>query len=49
MAEAALDAIILTDAEGVIQYWSSAIERAFWYSAAEAIGRRIYDWPTPPQ
>jgi PAS domain S-box-containing protein len=39
--EAAADAIILADREGVIRFWNAGAERLFGFSAAEALGRPL--------
>jgi PAS domain S-box-containing protein len=52
VVDSALDAIVTTDAEGVIQWMNDAAVRHFGYSAEEAVGRAIGlflphpgDWP----
>ena len=47
VSEAALDAIIVIDGAGAVQYWNPAAERIFGYSADEAAGKVIPDWITP--
>jgi len=39
--EAAPDAIILADREGVIRFWNPGAERLFGFAAAEALGRPL--------
>jgi len=43
VSDAAQDAIILTDAYGVVAYWNRAAERMLGYTAEEAIGSSLYD------
>jgi len=52
VVDSALDAIVTTDADGVIQWMNDAAVRQFGYSAEEAVGRAIGlflpdpgDWP----
>lgn len=47
--EAALDAIVLMDAEGMIIDFNAAAERTFGYSRAEVIGRSLADSLIPPR
>ena len=49
MAEAAQDAIVMIDGDGVILFWNRAAERIFGYSAAEAAGQKIHDWLAAPR
>lgn len=49
IAEAAQDAIVMIDGEGVILFWNRAAERVFGYSAAEATGQKIHDWLAAPR
>ena len=39
--EAAADAIVLADREGVIRFWNPGAERLFGFAAAEAVGRPV--------
>ena len=39
--EAAPDAIVLADSEGVIRFWNAGAERLFGFAAAEALGRPL--------
>ena len=41
MLEAAADAIILADREGVIRFWNAGAERLFGFTPAEALGRPL--------
>ena len=41
LVDEAGDAIILSDANGVIQFWNHGAERVFGFSRAEAIGQRL--------
>jgi diguanylate cyclase (GGDEF)-like protein/PAS domain S-box-containing protein len=41
VTEAAQDAIILTDAGGVVRYWNRSAERILGYSAEEAVGQSL--------
>lgn len=41
LVDEAGDAIILSDANGVIQLWNHGAERVFGFSRAEAIGQRL--------
>ncbi len=47
--EAALDAIVAIDHEGLILEFNAAAERTFGYSRAEAIGRPMVDLIVPPE
>ena len=40
--EAARDAIIMTDADGLVTFWNPAAEGLLGYSAAEALGRDVH-------
>lgn len=40
-------AVVLSDAEGVVRYWSRGAQHLYGYLAAEAIGRRIIDLVIP--
>jgi PAS domain S-box-containing protein len=46
--DAALDAIISIDHEGLIQEWNPAAERIFGYKSSEALGRSVDDLIVPP-
>ncbi len=39
--EAAPDAVVLSDSEGVIRFWNTGAERLFGFAAAEALGRPL--------
>ncbi len=39
--EAAPDAVVLSDSEGVIRFWNAGAERLFGFAAAEALGRPL--------
>jgi PAS domain S-box-containing protein len=41
IVEAAADAVLFTDREGVIRLWNAGAERIFGWSAAEAIGQSM--------
>jgi diguanylate cyclase (GGDEF)-like protein/PAS domain S-box-containing protein len=43
VTEAAQDAIVLTDADGIVRYWNRAAERILGHSAAEVVGRPLAD------
>lgn len=47
LSESALDAIILMDGEGKINYWNQAAERIFGYSEEEILGKSIQDTLLP--
>ena len=47
--DAALDAVVATDAADVITYWNPQAERTFGWTAAEAIGRRFGELILPPE
>ncbi len=46
-AEAALDAMIVIDSSGFVQYWNPAAQRILGYSPEEAAGKRIHEWLAP--
>jgi diguanylate cyclase (GGDEF)-like protein/PAS domain S-box-containing protein len=48
VAEAALDAMIMIDAAGKIQYWNPAAMRILGYSAEEAVGTSLHQLIVPP-
>lgn len=39
--DAAPDAILVSDRQGIIQYWNSGAEQMFGFSAAEAVGQSL--------
>ena len=41
LLEAASDAIVLADRDGVIRFWNSGAERMFGFTAMEAVGRSL--------
>jgi PAS domain S-box-containing protein len=41
LVEAAGDAIVVADAEGMIRFWNPAAERIFGFAADEALGRSL--------
>jgi PAS domain S-box-containing protein len=41
LAEAASDAIIYADTEGLIRFWNSGAQRIFGFTADEAVGRSL--------
>ena len=47
--EAALDAVVVTDATGTIKEWSSQAEQVFGWNRAEILERRIVDTLVPPE
>jgi PAS domain S-box-containing protein len=47
ISEAALDAVIMMDAEGHAVHWNPAAQRMFGYTAAEVLGRDIHQLLTP--
>ena len=49
LAEAALDAVVLVDDQGVIQGFNEAASTTFGYSESEAIGSRMLDLMIPPR
>ena len=40
-------AVVLSDAEGVVRYWSRGAQRLYGYVAAEAVGRKVVDLVVP--
>ncbi len=44
LAEAAQDAIIMIDAQGLITFWNGSAARIFGSSAEEALGRKLDEW-----
>jgi diguanylate cyclase (GGDEF)-like protein/PAS domain S-box-containing protein len=49
VSETVLDAIIMIGIDGRIRFWNPSAERIFGYSAAEAEGKSIHEWLTPPR
>jgi len=49
ISDAALDAVVMADAEGRITHWNPAAERLFGYSEAEVLGRSVHQMLTPPE
>ncbi len=49
MSQAALDAIIVIDDAGRIDFWNPAAERMFGYTEAEALGQDVHLLITPPE
>ncbi len=47
LTESALDAIVMTGADGRIAVWNRAAERIFGYAAPEAVGRKFHDFLAP--
>jgi diguanylate cyclase (GGDEF)-like protein/PAS domain S-box-containing protein len=47
LSDAALDAVIMTTAKGMILHWNPAAQRMFGYSAAEALGQELHRLITP--
>lgn len=47
ITDAALDAIVMMDAEGKVAYWSAAAERMFGYRRREILGRSIHQVLAP--
>jgi PAS domain S-box-containing protein len=48
MLEAALDAVVTIDQDGVLRGWNHAAEAIFGYTPSEAIGREMGDLIVPP-
>ena len=48
MLDAALDAVVTMDAEGLVTGWNPAAETTFGYLAGEAIGREMAELIVPP-
>lgn len=46
---AAMDAIVLTDPEGLIRYWNPAATAIFGYTAEEALGRSAFSFLIAPE
>ena len=49
LAEAAQDAIIMIDAQGLITFWNGSAARIFGSSAEEALGRKLDEWLASPR
>lgn len=49
VSNAALDAIIMIDSEGLAMFWNPAAEAILGYSAHDILGRRLHDVLTPPR
>jgi len=49
LAEAAQDAIIMIDFQGLITFWNGAASRIFGSSAEEALGRKLDEWLASPR
>jgi diguanylate cyclase (GGDEF)-like protein/PAS domain S-box-containing protein len=49
VSDTVIDAIIMFRADGTVAYWNHAAERILGYTAAEAHGKSIADWMTPPR
>ncbi len=49
LAEAAQDAIIMIDAQGIITFWNGSATRIFGSSAEEALGRKLDEWLASPR
>lgn len=47
--EAAMDAMVVIDSAGCIQYWNPAAERMLGYCAAETLGRPVHQCLAPAQ
>ena len=47
MNESALDALIMIDNKGLINYWNKAAQRIFGYSSQEVIGKDLHSLLTP--
>lgn len=47
ISEAALDAVVMMDAEGTAVHWNPAAERMFGYTEEEALGQNIHNLLTP--
>ncbi len=46
---AAMDAVIVIDCQGRVEFWNTAAESIFGYSEAEAMGEHIADLIVPPE
>lgn len=49
MARASLDALVMINAEGVVDFWNPAAERLFGYSEKEAMGRCLHTLLAAPK
>ncbi|MCU7852330.1 MAG: PhnD/SsuA/transferrin family substrate-binding protein [Candidatus Thiodiazotropha sp. (ex Monitilora ramsayi)] len=49
LAKSALDAIIMLNSQGRVEFWNLAAEKIFGYSANQAIGMEIAQWLLPTQ
>jgi len=49
ITNAAQDAILMMDPEGLISYWNPAAERIFYFTSAEAIGQDLHALLVPPR
>ncbi|MCU7828281.1 MAG: PhnD/SsuA/transferrin family substrate-binding protein [Candidatus Thiodiazotropha sp. (ex Myrtea sp. 'scaly one' KF741663)] len=49
LAKSALDAIIMLNPQGRVEFWNLAAEKIFGYSAVQAIGMEISQWLLPAQ
>ena len=49
VSETVQDAIVMIDLDGRIVYWNRAAEGIFGYTAAEAQGRLLHEWLSPPR
>src|SRR5687767_1014710 len=47
--DGALDAVVSTEAAGIITYWNPQAERTFGWTAAEALGQRFGELILPPE
>jgi len=47
--DAALDAVVVTDANGTVKEWSPQAEHVFGWSRAEILDRRVVDTVIPPE
>jgi PAS domain S-box-containing protein len=46
---AAMDAVIVIDCQGRVEFWNTAAESIFGHSEAEAMGEHIADLIVPPE
>ncbi|MEW5822207.1 MAG: ATP-binding protein [Cyanobacteriota bacterium] len=47
IADSTLDALVMTNIDGLIVYWNKASEKVFGYNSEEALGQKIYDLIIP--
>ena len=47
LTDAARDAILMMDPQGIVSYWNPAAESIFGYTAKEAIGRNLHELLAP--